>query len=249
MLKKLLTLFLFLAKQMSTNFKELIKIILLKRIIQGLFKKNNPDNIEKELLQDAKEWEQKRSKKEKTIDKNSDQVIPMAKQNEELTFKEDLISRPEISTLKDYENIPVEGFGMAMLKGMGFKKEDGIGNINKAVVKCIEPSVRPKGMGLGVENVYKKASEYINSNRQELLKLVKGTCVFVEKEANNKNPDAYGTRYGQVEGLDEENARVLVKMAIGSKIFSLPESRLRIVSKSEFKELAISNNKGHYHCP
>lgn len=31
------------------------------------------------------------------------------------------------STEADYERIPVEAFGMAMLRGMGWKKSEGIG--------------------------------------------------------------------------------------------------------------------------
>jgi len=35
------------------------------------------------------------------------------------------------STLDDYERIPIEQFGLAMLRGMGWSKEAGIGLTNK----------------------------------------------------------------------------------------------------------------------
>lgn len=42
--------------------------------------------------------------------------------NEEQDFREDLASRPDSSTLEDYAAMPVEEFGMAMLRGMGQKR-------------------------------------------------------------------------------------------------------------------------------
>jgi len=39
--------------------------------------------------------------------------------------------RPEQSNLEDYERIPIDQFGMAMLRGMGWKETEGIGLKNK----------------------------------------------------------------------------------------------------------------------
>lgn len=39
------------------------------------------------------------------------------------------------STEADYENVPVEAYGLAMLKGMGWSKEEGIGRTFKQWVK------------------------------------------------------------------------------------------------------------------
>lgn len=41
--------------------------------------------------------------------------------------KMDVSLRPEESKLEDYEKIPVENFGLAMLRGMGWKEGDPIG--------------------------------------------------------------------------------------------------------------------------
>ena len=38
---------------------------------------------------------------------------------------------------------------MAMLRGMGWKADEGIGGFKKQVIKTIDPVVRPKGLGLG----------------------------------------------------------------------------------------------------
>jgi len=57
----------------------------------------------------------------------------------------------EKSTLEDYDRVPVSDFGLAMLRGMGWKAEEGIGLKNKRVVEMREPEVRPRGLGLGAE--------------------------------------------------------------------------------------------------
>jgi hypothetical protein len=36
-----------------------------------------------------------------------------------------------------------------MLRGMGFKAGQGVGGFKKATVACLDPVVRPKGLGLG----------------------------------------------------------------------------------------------------
>ena len=65
--------------------------------------------------------------------------------------KLDVSIRPEESTLEDYEAVPIEAFGAAMLRGMGWKSGDPIGGINKAVTPVFEPQLRPRGLGLGAD--------------------------------------------------------------------------------------------------
>lgn len=36
-----------------------------------------------------------------------------------------------------------------MLRGMGFKEGQGVGGFKQVAVACIDPVVRPKGLGLG----------------------------------------------------------------------------------------------------
>ena len=48
----------------------------------------------------------------------------------------------EEPTVDNYEEIPVEGFGLAMLRGMGWTEND-------EKIKPIETYIRPKGAGLG----------------------------------------------------------------------------------------------------
>ena len=47
--------------------------------------------------------------------------------------KLDVSLRPEEAEMADYEAVPIEQFGMAVLRGMGWKKGVGIGRNNKYV--------------------------------------------------------------------------------------------------------------------
>lgn len=87
---------------------------------------------------------------------NTDDIveIPLWMQNRlpegaEADIKADVELRADESSLDDYERIPVQHYGMAMLKGMGWKAEEGIGLKNKGVTKLMEVNVRPRGLGLG----------------------------------------------------------------------------------------------------
>jgi len=83
-------------------------------------------------------------------------AIPLLLQNRipdgfETDDKLDVSLRAEESSLDDYERIPIEQFGLAMLRGMGWSKSEGIGLSNKKVVDTVEPQIRPRGLGLGAE--------------------------------------------------------------------------------------------------
>lgn len=98
----------------------------------------------REILNDARE----------NGDKETILNIPLLVQNRipegfETDESLDVALRPPEPTLDDYERIPVEEFGLAMLRGMGWKKGEGIGLRNKALVEMKEPELRPRGLGLG----------------------------------------------------------------------------------------------------
>ncbi|OUM70204.1 hypothetical protein PIROE2DRAFT_56889 [Piromyces sp. E2] len=91
-------------------------------------------------------------------------AIPILKQNavpgtenlktETEKFRYDIQFRPEESTLEDYERIPIEEFGAAMLRGMGWEKGKAVGrnrNNKSAMVEPIEFIPRPALLGLGAQ--------------------------------------------------------------------------------------------------
>ncbi|EEB11221.1 pre-mRNA-splicing factor SPP2, putative [Pediculus humanus corporis] len=56
----------------------------------------------------------------------------------------------------DYDQVPVSEFGFAMLRGMGWKENAGIGK-EPRTVSTVSPKLRPKGLGLGAK--YKPESD------------------------------------------------------------------------------------------
>jgi G patch domain/KOW motif-containing protein len=64
-------------------------------------------------------------------------------------FKIDVAQRPDECSLDEYSQVPIELFGAALLKGMGWKEGEGIGGTNKGLVEPIVPIPRPAGLGLG----------------------------------------------------------------------------------------------------
>lgn len=81
--------------------------------------------------------------------------------------KFDVSMRPIEPRLEDYERIPVNVYGVAMLRGMGWKEGDAIGGINKAVTPIIEPKLRPRGIGLGADISIRKQLEQKQSNKND----------------------------------------------------------------------------------
>ncbi|CAI7653812.1 unnamed protein product [Penicillium pancosmium] len=98
------------------------------------------------------------------LERRSDLVIEASKArddeedgryDESSSFKTDVKSRPESATLDQYNAIPVEEFGAALLRGMGWKDGQTIGRGNygssENAKKANEPRVPPRRAGfLGI---------------------------------------------------------------------------------------------------
>ncbi|KAG1653064.1 hypothetical protein FOA52_003809 [Chlamydomonas sp. UWO 241] len=59
---------------------------------------------------------------------------------------------PDIAPVEAYEDMPIEEFGMAMLRGMGWQEGMGVGR-NRKTVEAIEYLKRPERLGLGAQSV------------------------------------------------------------------------------------------------
>jgi len=66
-------------------------------------------------------------------------------------FQEDVITRPDSCTLEDYQRVPVEQFGTALLRGMGWKPGTGASRSGKGPTEAFAPSSRPALLGLGAK--------------------------------------------------------------------------------------------------
>ena len=89
--------------------------------------------------------------------------IPEGTETEEGPLKVDI--RPESSSLDDYDSVPIQSFGLGMLRGMGWKEEEGIGK-TKQKIDEFKVNMRPKGLGLGAIPVKKRAEK---KKDQEML--------------------------------------------------------------------------------
>ena len=78
-------------------------------------------------------------------------------QNEDDRFKADVASRPDVATLDDYAAVPVEEFGAAMLRGMGWKEGEAVGKRRAGAPpppsKPRNPERRPALLGIGAKEV------------------------------------------------------------------------------------------------
>ncbi|KAL6456744.1 hypothetical protein MHYP_G00352880 [Metynnis hypsauchen] len=215
-----------------------------KRDEKGTSQPEEQDSVESQAVRELIEESQKQQERWKNgpqIDQNLS--IPLLMQNQAPKGFEDgdyvkVDLRPESSTEEDYERVPVVAYGMAMLKGMGWKEGEGIGRTFKQDVKPIEHQLRPKGLGLGADRSAIKDLEPSGPRRppkpgmereqeDEALVLGPGGCVQVQNGAHKD-------LYGKIEGVDPDNARVVVKLAIGGKSVTISQYSLRLVPQKEY---------------
>lgn len=148
----------------------------------------------------------------------------------------------------DYEQVPIEEFGMAVLRGMGYKEDAGLGISNKKQVNVFVPETRPRGLGLGAD---RKILEKINQLKRNLkqagidekddLCYEKGAFVLIEKGLHQ---DQYGT----IESIEEDTARLTVALAIGGtnrkkEVISISQYNVKLVTEKEFLKYSKYVNK------
>ena len=66
-------------------------------------------------------------------------------------FKNDLTKLPEMANAEKYAAMPIENFGEAMLRGMGWTEGRAVCKREKEEVKAAMPVSRPTGLGLGAK--------------------------------------------------------------------------------------------------
>ncbi|KAE8821075.1 protein MOS2-like [Hordeum vulgare] len=66
-------------------------------------------------------------------------------------YKEDMASLPDHRGIDEFEEVPVEGFGAALLAGYGWSEGKGIGRNNKGDAKVVEYNRRAGTLGLGYD--------------------------------------------------------------------------------------------------
>ncbi|XP_050457565.1 G-patch domain and KOW motifs-containing protein [Cataglyphis hispanica] len=197
------------SKNDVSNIQEAVSDMQIKTISNDKNESILDEQAAKEIIEDLKSIEEK--------DKLSDLSLPLIKgQN---------LNGAEESMLDDYEKVPIEDFGTAMLRGMGWKSGEGIGK-NPKLVTTIVPEVRPFGMGLGADKLALQKKDGKIKKEEEELKIEKGSFIkiIVGKRSNT---------YGQLEGFDDAG-RLIIKMALNGDIISVNECIVQAVTKAEY---------------
>lgn len=148
----------------------------------------------------------------------------------------------------NYDEVPIEDFGMAAMRGMGYKEDIGLGISNKKSVNVFVPECRPRGLGLGAD---RKILEKINKLKRNLkqagidekddLCFEKGAFVLIQK---GPHEDQYGT----IEFIEEDTARLNVSLAIGGtnrkkEVISISQYNVKLVTEKEFLKYSKYVNK------
>ncbi|KAL9887824.1 G-patch domain and KOW motifs-containing protein [Glossina fuscipes fuscipes] len=161
----------------------------------------------------------------------SNLILPIVK-SEELP-----LDGAKVSTLDDYESVPIQEFGKAMLRGMGWVEPFKL-VVNKSISEEIQ-RVRPKGMGLGVDKVLKPKPLLIPPESNEVLEIKRNAFVRI---LGGKHKDLYG----QIEGFDDHAGRIIVKMAVGGLIEAFNEFLCQPVSRKEYAQYGKYINNAEF---
>lgn len=132
----------------------------------------------------------------------------------------------------DYSAIPIESFGLAILRGCNWKDGDGIGkNPQKVALKL--PNRRPPGLGLGAtpKNPVGKNKNTGESSKAEEEKLEEIKVGSFIKVVDGRNKGVYG----KVEGRDDDSNSLFIRTAIGGKTMKVSQIVAVAVSAKEYE--------------
>eukprot|EP00112_Aurelia_sp_Birch-Aquarium-sp1_P012452 Seg2619.2 transcript_id=Seg2619.2/GoldUCD/mRNA.D3Y31 product="G-patch domain and KOW motifs-containing protein" protein_id=Seg2619.2/GoldUCD/D3Y31 len=182
--------------------------------------------------------------------------------------KFDVSLLPDASKADDYDDVPVIAFGAAMLRGMGWKEGEAIGLTNKGLTEPIEFIPRHKGLGLGAE----KRQEEVSKRRRkpgDTKDTKRDDGPIVEKDGKvrhykgvgetvYKHPQGYvrgaycvvekGAHkgiYGKIVAVDEDNARVTVKLTLGDQQITISQYNLSLADEDEYRKYSSGKRKLH----
>ncbi|XP_031571804.1 G-patch domain and KOW motifs-containing protein-like [Actinia tenebrosa] len=198
-------------------------------------------------------------------DQDEDLSIPMLLRNKvpavegyEQDEKLDIAMRPDESSQEDYEAVPVSAFGVAMLRGMGWKKGECIGGTVKGICEPIEYIPRSKGLGLGAE----KKNEPSKRKRKPGDEEKKMTGPIKEKDGRVRHVKGVGEKvavgeelqyqpgtgaviekgphtdmHGKIISVDVDNSRVTVRLHLSGENVTIHQFHVRLIDSEEYREL------------
>lgn len=134
-------------------------------------------------------------------------------------FSKDLQSRPSEPTRETYSKVPVEEFGAALLRGMGWKGPDA-SDTNKP----IKYVARPERLGLGASQIkdlseLKQRKPVEQSLGIELSKEEEKKMQQIDRKKQKAADLEFLEKHANVIGIDEAGPkRIKLQVAIGSRI-------------------------------
>ncbi|VDO23760.1 unnamed protein product [Brugia timori] len=134
----------------------------------------------------------------------------------------------------DYDSVPIDVFGLAILRGCGWREGEGIGKTNKKVVPLRISTRRPKGLGLGAA-IMSKPINSLNSDAGKLDCLKKASLVKI-------TGGIYRDLYGKIESFDEDNASVIVRLALCGKNVRVSHYAVILVTDEEYERKGKNSN-------
>ncbi|EDQ86906.1 uncharacterized protein MONBRDRAFT_27691 [Monosiga brevicollis MX1] len=188
-------------------------------------------------------------------------------------FKRDMQLRPAELSLQEYDRVPIEQFGTAMLRGMGWQKGEAIGGTNKGLVEPIEFVPRPSGLGLGAtrdlslkpdHRYQRKAINKPGETHREVAQLagkvdasgkvrhIRGVSeTLYEKEDLTVKRDrrvhiVQGPHRGQVGTITRMyNLMVDVRLASSDTVVACDESAVNVLPRAQARTVWAAIDKGY----
>ncbi|ENN72098.1 G-patch domain and KOW motifs-containing protein [Dendroctonus ponderosae] len=133
-------------------------------------------------------------------------------------------------TLEDYESVPINDYGLALLRGMGWTEGMPIGKKAAKGTQLQAPEQRPKGLGLGATAAVQAEAppQPATDQHGKQLVLAKGGCARVLAGPHKAH-------YCSIQGFDEEG-RVFVKVLPQGALVNINETLLTPVTQEEFTQ-------------
>eukprot|EP00250_Pteridium_aquilinum_P026140 c323_g1_i1 orf=541-2457(-) len=167
---------------------------------------------------------------------NSDVAMETVRDRDLQRCREDIGLLPDEMSVDEYENVPIEEFGEALLRGMGWEKGKPIGRNATTVTLPIEPVKRVGREGLGAIPAPQpeKVKKYIKPGESRKTKLTVGRIMCV----------ITGTHIGSRGQIAEVNGNLytVVLMESGKRV-RVKEDELAEVGSSE-EEKALKKLSG-----
>jgi hypothetical protein len=113
-------------------------------------------------------------------------TIPATATTEEDAFASTFHSAPPAPTLSDYTAVPVEEYGAAMLRGMGWKGPSTVPSTTKSGKKSLPPPKRPALLGIGADPNAAKQAEELGAWGKTSARRGKEPTMFIPVSMKNK---------------------------------------------------------------